>query len=451
MPPRMTPAVYLSLAVCLIYSAPVTAAPVPDNTRQANSPSWTSEALRLQREIDLHAPLNEATFIGTHNSYNSRAYEIPLVRYVDPNHTLSIYGQLEAGIRSIELDAHWTLTKRLSKDILLCHGQANHIGCGAFDRNITEGLAELRDWLKNNPNEIVLLYIERHLDGHEPRLAARLDQFLGDFIFKPASVRPKDNAAKSCVPLPSSLTKADILSTGKQLIIMVRGCDGDNPRYEEQTTYKQIWNDLVFAGAGTTHAHPYDWYESKIGDFSPYPDCSKSTLFATDYNHKSLWRFFEDRTRLSSVLEPQKKLETSDMRELMRCGINWPTMDMLTANDPRLRAAIWSWAPDYPHEGQGQCTKYEAGTGIKNIACEEPLPAFACRDTTSGSWTVVNSAADWSSGNTLCPSLAGKTWRFAAPVNGSQMEALKLAMNNQGITEVGLNYKEVNPGHWIAG
>src|SRR5947208_16682357 len=78
--------------------------------------SWTAAALKLQREIDLNAPLNVATFLATHNSYNSKSYQIPFVRYIDPNQNLSIYDQLEIGVRSIELDAHWSLTQDFKKE-----------------------------------------------------------------------------------------------------------------------------------------------------------------------------------------------------------------------------------------------------------------------------------------------------------------------------------------------
>jgi hypothetical protein len=90
---------------------------------------WVQEALKLQREIDLYAPLNEATFIGTHNSYNSKSYALRILRYIDPNQLLSINDQLNAGVRSLEFDVHWTRNEYLSKDMLLCHAPASHIGC----------------------------------------------------------------------------------------------------------------------------------------------------------------------------------------------------------------------------------------------------------------------------------------------------------------------------------
>ena len=298
------------------------------NTSQMTAKdAWTNKVLQLQREIDLNTPLREATFLGTHNSYNSKSYQTP-VRYIDPNQNLSLYDQLTAGVRSIELDAHWTLTSHFQKDILLCHAKENHIGCGVFDRAFTEGLQEVHDWLKANPNEVVLMYIERHLDGHEPRLAAELDKYFGESLYRPTQVRSNGEDPKSCVSLPTTITKAEILKSGKQIMVVVAGCDGTDPKYAEKDKFPQIWNDTVFAGIGHAPDRPYKWVEEMIGDFTHYPDCGKSTNQDTD--HTSLWRFYEDRTMLTDIIHPQKKLLAEDMKELVTCGVNWPTMDMLT-------------------------------------------------------------------------------------------------------------------------
>jgi hypothetical protein len=414
--------------------------------------SWTAAALRLQREIDINTPLNEATFIGTHNSYNAKTYQIPFVRYIDPNQWLSIYDQLGMGVRSIELDAHWTLNNYFSREILLCHGQSSHLGCGPFDRPFNAGLLELRNWLKENPGEVVLLYIERHLDGHEPRLAAQLDDELGEFIFKPSSIRKNNDQPKSCVSLPGSLTKADILKAGKQLLIVTKGCDGTNPPYEEQDTFQQVWNDFVFAGMGNMPDEPYSFLDSTIDDSTAYPSCSKSTAFRADPTHTTLWRIFEDRTILSNIFDPGKKLEAADMIGLMRCGINWPTMDMLEIADPRLNAAIWSWAPSYPQENHGQCALYKQGEGIQNAPCAQMVAGFACREENTHVIKAIATPGTWTSGEFLCQVSAGKSWHFVMPVNGYQMNTLKESMAGTSMQEVWLNYtnSQHSEGRWVA-
>lgn len=219
---------------------------------------------------------------------------------------------------------------------------------------------------------------------------------------------------------------------------------------KKQDKYPQVWNDYVFAGIGAVPSNPYSWFEDVVGNFSGYPDCSKSTIFKNDTKHESLWRIFEDRTILSSVIHPRKNLEANDMRELIRCGINWPTMDMLSLDDLRLRAAIWSWAPGYPKANNGNCTIYKFGTGIQNVSCNETVPGFACQNENTHEIKAVTSAGTWINGDAMCQAIAGPDWHFVVPVNGAQMEALKNSMTLTAMQEIWLNYAVNDKSVWVA-
>ncbi len=415
---------------------------------------WTYHALALQRDIDINTPLNQGTFLGTHNSENSESYQIPFVRYVDPNQILSIYDQLEVGVRSIEYDVHWYWGAHFKKDILLSHCLPNHLGCGYFDRPVIEGLEELRAWLKKNPGEVVVLYFDRGiaLDRHEPRLAGYLHDYLGEFIYQPTRVRDAKDHTTSCVALPGSISKADVLKAGKQLIIVTKDCDGTNPPYEEQDTYKLAWNDYVFAGIGDVKNHAFTLLDSSIGsDFTAYPDCSKSTVFVDDPNHTVPWRIFEDRTILSNIIQPGRKILVDEERTMVNCGINWQTFDKLTANDDRLTAAIWSWSPNYPADGKGNCAFYKNGEGIQNVGCDQSMTGFACQNAVTQEFKAVASAGAWQDGEKICQAIAGQSWHFAMPVNGNQMYLLKQIVNATGLSALWLNYHVNAAGRWQVG
>ncbi len=441
----------LTLFLTIVASVSTFAAETNALTLHRGNENWVAKALKLQRDIDINVPLYKATFIGTHNSYNSVAYRIPSLRYLDPNQTLSLYDQLQLGIRSIELDAHWTTDSHFSKDILLCHGLSNHWGCTVFDREFSDGLKEIRTWLQANPNEIILLYIERQLSGHEPRLAAELDAILGNVIFKPTLVRKKGDDAKACVSLPTSLTKAAILKTGKRIIIVTKECDGSNPNYAEQDKFHQQWNDFVFAGIGDLSEARYTFLDSGVSDFKPLPDCATSTTFSKDVKHTTLWRIFEDRTNLSRMLHPNdnKQIDTSTMHQLMQCGINWPTMDMLSNNDARLTAAIWSWAPTYPQTGKGECAAYKKNIGIQNVGCESILPSYACRQEKTDEMKAIAATGKMSYGESRCQLYAGKDWHFTMPVNGAEMQRLITSLNQNGLWAAWVNYTVDKQGQWI--
>lgn len=406
--------------------------------------SWLAKALELQREIDINAPLSEATFIGTHNSYNSKSYQIPFVRYIDPNQVLSVYDQLEMGIRSIEFDAHWTFNSYFTKEILLCHGQASQLGCSLFDRKFTEGLQEIRDWLSAHPHELVLIYIETFLEGHEDRLAEELDEYLGDFIYKPKQVK-KQGPSRGCIALPGFITKAEILKANKQLIVVTKQCNL-NPHVKD---LRQHFNDLVFTGIGDISSKPFSFIDAGIDDFIGLPECGKSTIFAADKSHTSLWRIFEDRTFLSNIEHKHKKLLSKDMQELNHCGINWPAMDMLSTSDERLNATIWSWSPNYPQENSGQCAIYKKGVGMQNVSCMQIAAGYACQEEKTHNIDAIALKGVWSDGETMCQQYAGKNWHFFVPVNGNQMNLLKNNMKTNFMLGIWLNYVNIN-GRWIA-
>ena len=274
---------------------------------------------------------------------------------------------------------------------------------------------------------------------------------MGDSIYKASTERKANENANSCVALPSdTLTKATILKAGKQLLIVTKLCDGNHPRYEEQDQFKQVWNDYVFAGIGDIPALPYTFIDATITHFSPSPDCSQASIFSSDPYHSSMWRIFEDRTNLSNIIHQEKKLGADDMQELMRCGINWPTLDMLTMADTRLMKAVWSWAKTYPQEGQGQCAINKNGEGIKNMPCDKTAAGFACQDIKTQEIKAFSLIGPWTNGESSCQILGGKTWHFVTPVNGKEMHLLNESMNSLSLQEVWLNYTIDKKGHWIA-
>ena len=88
------------------------------------------------------APLYEAQFAGSHNSFNASSYLVPLngkpVQYYptltnqDPNQVYSITDQLRMDIRGLEIDLHWvpSIYGNASTGgywVDVCHGQSTAI------------------------------------------------------------------------------------------------------------------------------------------------------------------------------------------------------------------------------------------------------------------------------------------------------------------------------------
>ena len=157
--------------------------------------SWAGKALSLQRILDRASPMKDNNIIGTHNTYNSRAYQ-DADSYLDPQQQYTIYDQLRLGARFIELDAHWTAHAhgwpwQWGNDLLLCHSGigANMgswlLGCSLTDRFVRDGLQEVRNWLDRpeNTQEVIILYIEDHTDGRHQELLSILNDKLGGKIY----------------------------------------------------------------------------------------------------------------------------------------------------------------------------------------------------------------------------------------------------------------------------
>ncbi|WP_332476599.1 PI-PLC domain-containing protein [Leptospira ainlahdjerensis] len=102
---------------------------------------FENKVLSIQRKTQVNAnlPVHRALFYGTQNSYNSKlSYAGPFFSYAFPNQKYSIGDQLCLGACFIELDVHWALGARARKELLLCHGQDNQVGCNVFDRPLPQ-------------------------------------------------------------------------------------------------------------------------------------------------------------------------------------------------------------------------------------------------------------------------------------------------------------------------
>jgi len=199
--------------------------------------SWVHQALTLQRGLDHFQPMSRATFLGTHNSYNSSVWS-NATRYVDPNQSRSIYDQLRMDVRAMH-GWFWDW----GKELLMCHGQDNHLGCSSYDRKFRDGLREVRDWIRRpeNADEVLLIYIEDHIDGGWYDDAVDdINDMLGQYIYRPAG---------GCQGIPMDKSKADIIASGKRILLMTDGRfnRGGNPQPMARTVKEE--GTIVVGGA----------------------------------------------------------------------------------------------------------------------------------------------------------------------------------------------------------
>lgn len=402
----MKRATSLALAIGMVGSAgafAMSSSPKTDHIGEFQS-SWAGKALQSQRELDLHEPMSENNILGSHNTYNSKVYRTA-VRYLDPQQKHSIYDQLRMGARFIELDAHWTYKIDgfdWGNDILLCHSGIGksfgdvHVGCSLADRKLTDGLQEVRNWLDENPTEVIILYIEDHVDGEHTRLWNALNSKLGGKMY----------TSGGCKSIPNELSRADVLETGKQVVLWKDGSCANNSSLAN-TAFNglggidRIWED----GTGI----------AKIG------------------------AFFTGGT--------VERITPEDVTQAFKNGGNIVNLDHMTYDDGRLAAGVWSWDNNEPNNAGGNqdCALQWENGRWDDANCDSSY-FFACEDKDNGSWSLSSYQGKWTSGAAACASLSGN-YEFSVPTNSKDNQSLKAAKGGNGRVWLNYNDRQVE-GNW---
>jgi hypothetical protein len=353
--------------------------------------SWVHRALAFQSALGDAAPLRDAPWVGTHNSFNSIAEMGPALSTTDSNQQLTLVDQLRLDVRSLELDVHWWLGRPT-----VCHADGSHAGCSA-ERDLGSVLAPVGAWLRQRPGEVLLLYLEDHLDGNGPAADAVVREQLGDLVYEPP--------AAGCTELPLSLSRADVRAAGRQVLIVSGGC-----------------------GLATA----FDWsaahVETRPVGFQAFPSCGPDFTRA-QYDAK-LVRYYEDSTWLTAgasqagAASRDEGITPATAAAMARCGVDLVGLDQLLPDDGRLEALVWSWA-EGEQEAAG-CAAQRADGRWARRACAERLPA-ACR--TAEGWTLTRAVRPTDAARTC--TRAGGT--FAPPRTGFENALLRAVAGDRAV------------------
>jgi hypothetical protein len=384
----------------------------------AHGASWIHRALAFQYALGNEVPFRDAPWIGTHNSFNSTS-EFPTLSHTDSNQQLSLVDQLGLDVRSLEVDVHWSPTPRSGADgaqtqgraPVVCHAQEQqgvHVGCTS-ERLLGDVLAGVAGWLNRpeNRDQVILLYLEDHLEGNHAAARAVLERTLkrdggldGSLIYRAGA------SDSDCRSLPLALTRRQVLDSGAQVVI-VSGCGNG-------------WDSRVFAWGEDVRVEdrPHGYTAANCGGVSR----------ETYASH--LVRFYEDSTFLTpaSAQASQGQIATADdgidpatAAAMVRCGVDLFGLDQLVPGDARLASLAWSWAPDKPAASDGGCALQRADSRWVTGDCAQARPA-ACRRP-DGRWTV-SAAGAYDLAEAAC---AGAGGQFDLPRTGYDNAQLRAA------------------------
>lgn len=391
--------------------------------------SWVHRTAQFQYQLGDSLPLAQAQWIGTHNSFNSLAGTGGLLgsltlSHADSNQQLSLPQQLDIDVRALELDLHYIPRLELlgRKAVTVCHGQGD-IGC-TTEPQFTTVLPQIATWLNapGHTDQVIVLYLEDQLHDAAAYSStiATLEKVLrrpdgSSLIYHPEAA---DKAPNGCTPLPLDISRNDVRASGARVVIVGSCATG--------------WASDVF-----------DWNASHVesgstSGYQPYPACDATygpAVYAT-----KLVRYFEDSTFVSALNDPSRPpadpealtpLKTQDMTN---CGVNLFGFDQLLPEDGRIQATLWSWAPDEPRAGAGNCTLQGSDSRWVAAPCAQPHPA-ACQ-AADGTWTVTGMPVTFEDAAAACAA-TGTT--FALPQTGVANSAVHTLSDPAG--GAWLNYR----------
>ncbi|HEU4360594.1 MAG TPA: Ig-like domain-containing protein [Mycobacterium sp.] len=395
-------------------------------------------ALQQQFQLGLTLPLRYALVPATHNSFNFTDANVPpTLSGMDPDQLYSLTQQLDLDMRGLELDVHWFphLGAPGGYAPILCHGYTNHLGC-TFERTLAAGLQNIRSWLDAHPEAVIILDVEEHLNDPVddvtksfPAAAAAIESTLGrnsarDILFRPGQIQPGATCATQDIPL--DVTLQQIQATGKQVLMYSSGC-GHDPTG---------WDSIIFNESNRLQD------EANAFGNSQYPNCH----FTREQYQTSWTRFYDSSTLLDALTGAgsAQPVPPAEIQQMVRCGVNMPSINFLDPHTGQLEAFVWSWSYGQPLASTTQqCAVHNADGRFQAEACDQYLP-YACL--AADGWRISTTSGVFNSGATACAGSA-----FAVPHNGYQNELLKTAKAQAGVDRVWLAYTDGGDGtNWTA-
>ncbi len=403
----------LAAAAAALFVAPAGA--------QAADEDWVQRALASQYRLGSDLPFANSPWIGTHNSFNSSSQSGVTLSASDANQRITNVAQLDAGMRSLELDVH-RVPDQNGGPIRVCHGRGAdqlHFGC-TTEKELAPTLAEIVAWLDSSAGagQVLLLYLEDHMGdaaGYDAA-ASIVSQSLGPRLYAPP--------AGSCTEVPQELTRADVLAAGAQVVVVSDCGPGTG------------WGGVAF----NWESH----VESRPVEYADFPDCGPD--YTREQYDSVFVRYYEDSTALTNVVGPPTGVATPDdgvtpetAAAMARCGVDLIGLDQLSGpSDPRLEALVWSWAPGEPEVGapaKRRCATQVVGRW-RDANCRVRRRPACRRD--DGRWVVPKRKARQRLARTLC---RRRNAKLAAPRSGHEAQLLRLAMERRGTRQARLGLR----------
>jgi len=404
---------------------------------------WLKNAFKTQRKLLDNQMINYVYLPGTHNSAITKAYGYgleedylsALIQTIDPtsvvyiaNQQMSIYDQLNFGIRHLELDIHW-----FEGEIRMCHAggieldylndliaflseifdipiewDSETIGCFFPNyRTLNQTFEEIQSWflLPENNDEILIFMFDDQEDllewGKVQYILEGLSKYFANLILTPPE---KQKYWPDRWP-----TVKEMSDMGKHLI------------FTSRTDYGKSMEPYIFFRDAI-------WREYSPDTFKNFPICMIQDGFPS--NNGNISRVLGD----SLIYGPFYNGSTeglfvpSNLLSMAECNVNFPCVDQ---GSPLLvQGAIWTWDINEPSQNGTVCVAQYPNGRWKTISCNTSL-SFACQNSkVTNSWKVTSIKGPWNSSN-VCKEYPG--YQFSVPTNGYLNSILRNVGSGQPI------------------
>ncbi|WKE67139.1 hypothetical protein PVT67_07855 [Gallaecimonas kandeliae] len=359
-------------------------------------------AIELQERLGDKAPLHGSTVLGSHNSFNSSAYN-NTEGFVSPNQRRSLTEQLEMGARMFEFDAHsyW------SDDVALCHASDGDCFWSPWLRQSMRRLAaELNAWLNSHPRQVLYLYLNDYLgDGDKALLGQVVASSFGTRLYRP----------QGCENLSPEISNQQVLAADRQIVVFSdRACV----------------EGLVFARGDFESGHSV---RDDGTDFS-----------GRNYVDGRFSRAYEcDHPNCTNVLNAEQ------VRQAQLAGINSVAQDQLV-EDGKALYQLWAFDPaPASHYGDWQAESRSArltANGHYYLAMGDKgeLLRPLCHD--GSGWRLAPQAVGFDEAAAACAAING---RFEAPKYLVEADKARQLLAQQGVVQAHIAFG-VAGGRWQA-
>ncbi len=475
---RSTPSlsVGVAAAIALIVGAVGTA-----QGQQVNIPAWRQgteyRAMKLQRELSADMRNDQSLLLGSHNSYNSSAYG---PAYPASQHSYTLSEQLDLGLRSLDLDVHGL--GAYPNTLWLSH--ASCIGFGQLPGQLTlaQGLAEIRVWLNQNPDEVITINVEQHFQVSYPSsqhtlLVNSFESILGggnptygpDILIRPTEIPLAENftdgfsdSERSAITVTAS-TLTELRTLGRVLVVNTGGVGSPcNQNYWlDYPAQNVMLGDIVsFNWCG-----PDNWYIYTADQFAGDPSLGywgsntigRRVRWGCNYPQPSIYSVLYNNTS-GGEYDDYGSVSPAVIREAVRAGVDYVRFDPVGTSvgvpfepisfpaDEQMRSTIWSWDHRYPppidSQPRAAMAVIQGDTARIRWAAPADEMRYALQDR-NGQWSISSTRGDFAGAPPEVEE-SSTSANFRVPGNAFEMQNLFGEMVRAGITQVWINYHDLD-------